>query len=157
MFGFGKKKVHLQRPCAGQVVPITDVPDPVFSQGIVGEGFAVVPETTTGIFQVCAPANGTIVSIFPTLHAFAMKTEQGLELLVHVGLDTVSLQGQGFTSMVARGDTVSAGDVILRVDASVLTDHGCSLITPVVATNKKQVSSLALQPTNDIVCTVTLA
>lgn len=148
MFGFGKKKVHLQAPFAGTVVPIKEVPDEVFAAGMLGDGCALLPDKNLQTIDVHAPVAGTIVTIFPTMHAFAIKTEEGLEVLVHIGLDTVELKGQGFEKFVAKGDTVTAGQLIVRVDVASVTEAGKPLVTPVVMTNKKQVAAIDVKATS---------
>lgn len=132
---------ELRSPFPGQIVPLSQVPDESFAQGMVGEGFAVIPPHTDA-FDVCAPASGTITMVFKTLHAFGMKTDDGLDVLVHIGLDTVNLQGEGFTALAKKGDVVQAGTPIIGVDAQALSTRGVNLITPVVCTTKKQVSSV---------------
>lgn len=123
MFGFGKKKqdkqeesgVALYPPVAGKVIPLKDVPDPVFSQGAMGFGFAVEPSENT----VHAPVTGELTMLFPTNHAFGIKTKEGVEVLVHIGIDTVNLQGEGFSAQAKKGQSVSAGDPIVSFDDSV--------------------------------------
>lgn len=161
MFGFGKTRVDLQAPFAGRVIPVSEVPDPVFSQGMVGDGFAVVPDDTAEIIEVCAPADGTLAKVFKTRHAFALATADGLEVLVHIGLDTVELKGEGFEALADTGDLITAGQPIMRVDAAALRARDINLITPVVMTNKKQVGNIKLSDgpaaVGDTAATVTLA
>lgn len=161
MFGFGKTRVDLQAPFAGRIIPVSEVPDPVFSQGMVGDGFAVVPDDAAEVIEVCAPADGTLAKVFKTRHAFALATADGLEVLVHIGLDTVELKGEGFEALSDTGDLITAGQPIMRVDAAALRTAGVSLITPVVMTNKKQVGSLKVSTgpaaVGDTAATVTMA
>jgi glucose-specific phosphotransferase system IIA component len=134
IFGlFGKKKepISVVSPMAGEVLPITAVPDPVFAEKMMGDGFAVNPSAG----EVVAPVGGEVVNLFPTGHAVGIRTPDGLEVLVHVGIDTVKLGGQGFTALVAQGDRVEAGQAILRVDLDGIRDQVPSLMTPVVFTN----------------------
>ncbi|QJC22417.1 PTS sugar transporter subunit IIA [Arcanobacterium buesumense] len=161
MFGLGKKKVEFYPVFAGTVVPITEIPDPVFSQGMLGEGYAIVPDDQADELIVCAPIDGTVSKIFKTLHAFTMHVESGVDLLVHIGLDTVELHGEGFTALVDKGSVVKAGTPVMRLDAKALRAAGKNLITPVVFTQKVQVKSVDVHggeaALNDVAATVTLA
>ena len=132
-------KVHT--PFAGDVVPLSQVPDASFAQGMVGEGFAVMPDAVDA-FDVCAPVDGTITMIFKTRHAFGMKTADGLDLLIHIGIDTVELKGEGFTALAKKGDAVRAGTPIIGVEAQKLRERGVNLITPVVCPTAKQVRAV---------------
>lgn len=118
-------------PMPGRVLPITDVPDPVFSGRVMGDGFAIEP--TGG--RVVAPVSGEVVTLFPTGHAIGLRADSGLEVLVHVGIDTVSLNGEGFTARVAQGDRVTAGQTLVDVDLDAVRPRVPSLITPVIFTN----------------------
>ncbi len=140
MFGifFKKKTLSLQSPMEGEVFDITNVPDAVFSQKMVGDGFAVNP--TSG--SVKAPCSGKIAQIFPTNHAFGIVTEDGIEVLVHIGIDTVELKGQGFERIAEVGSQVRAGDEVVRVDLEVLKSNDKSIVTPVVITSPDKVKSI---------------
>ena len=131
----------MRAPFAGDVVELSQVPDASFAQGMVGEGFAVMPDAVDA-FDVCAPVDGTITMVFKTRHAFGMKTKDGVDLLIHIGIDTVELKGEGFTALAKRGDTVTAGTPIIAVEASKLRERGVNLITPVVCPTAKQVASI---------------
>lgn len=140
---FGKKNeskavpaIEVMTPMNGVILAITDVPDPVFSGKMVGDGFAVEP--TSGV--VLAPVSGEVVQIFPTHHAFGIRTEEGLEILVHVGIDTVQLKGEGFTPFIQTGDHVTQGQKVLEVDLEVLKNAGKSIVTPIVITNLTEVA-----------------
>lgn len=133
--------VDVRAPFAGDVVALSQVPDASFAQGMVGEGFAVMPDAVDA-FDVCAPVDGTITMIFKTRHAFGMKTEDGLDLLIHIGIDTVELKGEGFTALAKKGDTVTAGTPIIAVEAQKLRERGVNLITPVVCPTAKQVAGV---------------
>ena len=137
----GETDVDVRAPFAGDVVELSQVPDASFAQGMVGEGFAVMPETVDA-FDVCAPVDGTITMIFKTRHAFGMKTADGLDLLIHIGIDTVELKGEGFTALAKKGDTVTAGTPIIAVEAQKLRERGVNLITPVVCPTAKQVAGV---------------
>ena len=108
---------------------------------MVGEGFAVMPDAVDA-FDVCAPVDGTITMVFKTRHAFGMKTADGLDLLIHIGIDTVELKGEGFTALAKKGDTVTAGTPIIAVEARKLRERGVNLITPVVCPTAKQVRAV---------------
>lgn len=127
-------------PITGEVVALAEVPDEAFASGAVGEGLAIRP---TGKIVV-APANGVVVKIFNTNHAFCLETEAGAEVVVHIGLDTVALNGQGFTRLVEEGATVSAGQPVLELDLDYLNGNARSMISPVVVSNMEEFSGLAL-------------
>ena len=133
--------IPVRAPFAGDVVELSQVPDASFAQGMVGEGFAVMPDAVDA-FDVCAPVDGTITMVFKTRHAFGMKTADGLDLLIHIGIDTVELKGEGFTALAKKGDTVTAGTPIIAVDAKALRERGVNLITPVVCPTAKQVAGI---------------
>ena len=133
--------VDVRAPFAGEVVELSQVPDASFAQGMVGEGFAVMPDAVDA-FDVCAPVDGTITMVFKTRHAFGMKTADGLDLLIHIGIDTVELKGEGFTALAKKGDTVTAGTPIIAVEAQKLRERGVNLITPVVCPTAKQVAGV---------------
>lgn len=116
---------------AGEVKPITEVPDPVFAEKMMGDGFCVFP--TDG--RVVSPVAGEVVNLFPTLHAVGIATSDGLEILVHVGIDTVKLQGEGFKALVKQGARVTAGQPLLEVDLALVGPKVPSLATPIVFTN----------------------
>lgn len=145
MLGFGRKKFHLAVPFEGRVVPVDEVPDPVFAQRMLGDGFAVVPPEGAGVVDVCAPVAGTLVKVFSTLHAFALKSDEGVEVLVHIGLETVELKGEGFEALAATGDRVEAGQPVIRVDVAAVRAGGRDPITPVVLTRKGQVTDLSVK------------
>ena len=115
-------------PLSGQSVPLEQVPDDVFSQKILGDGIAILP--TDG--KLYAPVNGEIASVAETRHAYGFTSEDGLEILVHVGLESVALKGEGFTSHVKVGDKVKAGQLVAEVDLEFLKSKNVPLITPVL-------------------------
>ncbi len=124
-------KIEIVSPLKGRVVKLSDVKDEAFSSGALGKGVAVEPEE--GVLY--APADGTISALFPTGHAIGLTTETGLELLMHVGMDTVQLDGKGFKAFVAAGDSVKQGQKLLEFDMKLIQGEGCSLVTPVLVTN----------------------
>ena len=136
MFGFFKnrkkdKKHVLGAPAAGKAVSLKEVNDPTFSEGILGDGVAVIPSDG----KIFAPADGTIGMIFETLHAVSLTTEYGAEILIHVGLDTVKLKGECFEGHVKAGDTVKKGDLLLTVDLEKVKAAGYDTITPMLICN----------------------
>ncbi|MBW6409879.1 glucose-specific PTS transporter subunit IIBC [Clostridium weizhouense] len=118
-------------PIEGEVIELSKVPDEVFSQKMMGDGFAIVPEGNV----VYSPVDGEIATLFPTKHAIGLISNDGVEILIHVGMDTVSLKGEGFKSFVNQGDKVKAGDKLLEVDFNSIKNKVPSLITPIVFTN----------------------
>lgn len=119
-------------PMKGEVVAIEEVPDPVFSQKMMGDGIAIKP--AGGKVQVFSPISGEAVTVFPTKHAVGLKMKNGIEILVHVGLETVALEGEGFTAHIEQGQKVSAGDLMLEVDFDKIGDKIPSSISPIVFT-----------------------
>ena len=129
-----KDLVHqevLLAPVKGEIIPLSKVDDNAFSKEIIGKGLAIVP--TEG--KVYAPADGVITTFFPTNHAIGMTTEKGAEVLIHVGMDTVQLEGKYFTPVVKQGDKVKKGDLLLRFDQTEIKKAGFSTVTPVIVTN----------------------
>ena len=125
----------------GQVIAITDVKDPVFSQKMMGDGFAVEPENG----KIYSPVAGTVTSVFPTKHALGLLTENGLEVLVHIGLDTVSLEGQPFEVHVSEGQKVAAGDLLVTADLEAIKAAGRETSTVVVFTNAAAIKSVTVE------------
>lgn len=120
----------VRTPFAGPVVALADVPDPVFAGQLVGAGVAVDPSAVSGPVTAVAPVDGTIVKLHP--HAFALQGAAGTDVLVHVGIDTVKLSGSGFELLAAEGDTVAAGDPVVRFTPSTIIAAGYSPVCPVV-------------------------
>jgi PTS system D-glucosamine-specific IIC component len=118
-------------PLAGKVMPITEVPDQVFSGKMMGDGFAIEP--TEGIVK--SPVSGTIINLFPTKHAIGILSDEGKEILIHVGLDTVNLKGEGFETLVKQDDKIEQGQELLRFDLNFIKENATSTITPIVFTN----------------------
>ena len=122
-----KKELLIRAPLSGTAVPITDVPDPVFGEKVMGDGLAFRPSDG----RICSPVDGTVTSVAASKHAYALQTAEGVDVLVHFGLDTVSLNGEGFTPAVQEGDQVKAGDLLCQVDLEVIRSAGLETITPV--------------------------
>ena len=137
MFGlFKAKKQIVISPADGDVVELSEVPDEVFSEKMAGDGIAIFPRSNTFV----APVSGTITKIFSTNHAFSIKTKSGLEVLVHIGLDTVALNGEGFKRLAKEGDTVSAGKPIISADLDFIEAQGKKIVTPIVINHEKELS-----------------
>lgn len=144
MFNIFRKNFSLMAPIDGEVIDLSDVPDQVFSERLVGDGAAI---NSTGDLIV-APAEGTLTLIFRTNHAFAMALNNGIEVLVHIGLDTVELNGRGFERIATEGQFVKAGDPIIKIDRQLILDNGCSLVTPIIITNGDLIKELKHQRGN---------
>ena len=150
--------VELSKPTVGSVTALENVSDEAFASKSIGDGFALIPVETAAVFDVCAPASGQLDMVFKTNHGFSITTVNGLEVLVHIGFDTVKLKGEGFTRLVEAGQTVEAGQPIIRVDAKTLRAKGVDLTTAVVMPTKKQVENVQLaQGLGSVAATVTMA
>lgn len=135
MFGWLKsKKISILAPADGEVVGLDSVPDEVFSARLAGDGVAIIP--TSGTFV--SPIDGTVSKIFPTNHAYVIKNGD-IEVIVHIGIDTVNLKGNGFTRVANEGDNVKIGDEIIKADLDYIANNAKSIITPIV-TNSSKVS-----------------
>ncbi|CAL4318174.1 PTS system glucose-specific EIIA component [Buchnera aphidicola (Periphyllus testudinaceus)] len=126
-----KKKIEIIAPISGKIVPIENVPDVVFSKKIVGDGIAIKPTEE----NIVSPVNGIIGKIFKTLHAFSIESFEGIQIFVHFGIDTVQLNGDGFTSYAKEGQKVKKGDLIIKINLKLLKKTAKSIITPVVISN----------------------
>ena len=136
--GFGKKGEVLYAPIEGEVIELAKVSDPTFSEEILGKGVAIVP----AVGKVYAPIDATVEMVFDTKHAISMKSESGIEILVHVGLDTVTLKGEPFTEHVAAGDKVKAGDLLLEFDIDAIKNAGLEVVSPVIICNTADYSEI---------------
>lgn len=126
-------------PLSGHLVPIEQVPDPVFAQKMVGDGISIDPISET----LVAPCDGEVIQLHPSHHAVTIKTSDGLEVLMHIGLDTVTLRGKGFTPKVKEGDKVKTGDALIEFDADYIALNARSLLTQLVITNGEKVANFA--------------
>ena len=133
------KTFKLVAPITGKSLPLSETPDPVFAQKMAGDGLAIEP---TGDVIV-APADGELTLVFNTQHAFAITLENGVELLVHIGIETVSLNGEGFEQLVEQGTKVKAGDPIIKIDREFIKSKGLPLTTPVLITNPDILKSIS--------------
>ncbi|HEL0010243.1 TPA: PTS beta-glucoside transporter subunit IIBCA [Streptococcus equi subsp. zooepidemicus] len=127
-------KQSIYAPMVGTVLPLSEVPDETFSSKLLGEGLAILPNEE----YVYAPFDGEVITLFPTKHAIALKNAKGVDVLIHVGIDTVELKGQGFEQLVKAGDTVKQGQPLLRIDLELIGSKGYSLVTPFVVTNSSE-------------------
>lgn len=118
-------------PVTGVCMNLTEVEDQAFASKTMGDGFAVKPEEDF----ICAPASGKITMLYPTKHAFGIKSKSGIEILVHIGVDTVSLNGEGFTAIVKEGNPVKAGDPVIQIDRVMIEKKGFNLTTMVIFTD----------------------
>lgn len=118
-------------PLDGKMLSLSKVPDEVFSQKIMGDGFAIEPDNG----EVVSPVDGIVSTILDSKHAVGIKADNGLELIVHFGIDTVELKGEGFTALVRAGDQIKAGQALLSVDIDFVKGKAASVITPIVFTN----------------------
>ena len=136
MFGklknlFSSSGIAVAAPVSGTVVPLSEVPDPTFAQGILGPGAAVQPSEG----RIVAPANGTVDMMFDTGHAVSMTTAEGAELLIHVGIDTVQLEGKHYKACCKAGQQVKKGDVLIEFDPAAIKAEGYQIVTPILVCN----------------------
>ncbi|MDN5830152.1 MAG: glucose-specific PTS transporter subunit IIBC, partial [Staphylococcus equorum] len=124
-------EVEIYSPGKGQIIPLSEVPDQVFAQKMIGDGVGFVPEDG----EIVAPFDGTVKTIFPTKHAIGIESDEGVELLIHIGIDTVKLDGAGFESMVSTGDTIKKGQTLMHVDLDYIKANAPSIVTPLILTN----------------------
>jgi phosphoenolpyruvate-protein phosphotransferase len=132
------QELVLNAPLSGMLLPLSAVPDPVFAEKMIGDGIAISPASNT----LRAPCRGTVTNIHSARHALTLTSADGIEILMHIGLDTVDLKGQGFTARVAQGDTVEPGDALIEFDDAFLATHARSLITPIVILSADKVAAL---------------
>lgn len=147
---FGNKKntneITIAAPVDGELVPLEEVPDPVFSEKMMGDGIAIKPANGT----VVAPVNGKILQVFPTLHAVGIQADNGVEILIHIGLETVNLKGEGFTAHVQEGDTVKQGDKLITFEEAVIQEKAKSTITPIIITNTTDMKEIRKAKNNTV-------
>lgn len=156
MFNFFKKdkkeeagpleKQKLYSPVKGKVIPVSEVADPVFSQKMMGDGYAVIPSDG----KIYSPVEGEILSVFPTKHAIGIQLKDGLELLLHMGLDTVELNGKPFETHVKEGDKVTTETLLATCDLEALAEAGKNNAMVVVITNMDKVNEFAMEVEGDV-------
>ena len=139
MFGIFKKTVEVVAPISGKVANLAAVPDPVFADKVVGDGVAI-DEINSDI--VCAPVDGIVSLVFPTNHAFVITTKNDIEVLVHIGIETVGLGDGIFERLVEEGKTVKTGESVIRFKLDLLKNLGCALISPVVITTPDKIAKI---------------
>ena len=138
-------EVNIYAPGNGQVIPLSEVPDQVFAQKMMGDGVGFI--LADG--KIVAPFDGTVKTIFPTKHAIGLESDQGLELLIHIGIDTVKLNGEGFESFVETDDRVHKGQVLMQIDLDYITTHAPSTVTPLIITNLED-RQLSVEDVKDV-------
>lgn len=140
------RPVEIASPLDGKEIALKDVDDEVFASGVTGKGIAIIPENNT----VLSPADGTVSVLFPSKHAVGITTKEGIEILVHIGLNTVMLDGEGFTAFVKQGDQVKKGQKLLEFDKDFITNKGCSLQSPLIITNADQFKDILIETKTEI-------
>lgn len=153
MFGWGKKQLVINAPLAGTMLDITAVPDEVFSAKMLGDGFAVEPAADA--VEIVAPCDCRVLLIPDTLHAVALSSH-GVEMLIHIGLNTAELQGQGFEALVRAGDSVRGGTPLIRFDRQAIENKGKSLLTVLAVTNMADTVQSLAKDLSQTVGTMTL-
>jgi len=141
---FGKKEetpteISVYSPINGKLLSLEEVPDPVFSQKMMGDGLAIEP--TDG--KVVSPIDGEVIQVFPTKHAIGLKAKNGAEILIHIGLETVSMQGEGFETHISEGSKVKVGDPLVTFDLALVGEKAKSIITPVIITNGDDLGAIS--------------
>ncbi|PLR81045.1 PTS glucose transporter subunit IIA [Bacillus canaveralius] len=139
---FGKKEaiktVQIFAPVTGTAINLEQVPDPVFSERMMGDGIAVEPSEG----EVVSPVDGEIVQVFPTKHAIGIRAQNGAEILIHIGLETVSMNGEGFEAHISVGDKVSVGDRLVSFDLELVKEKAKSTVTPIIITNTDNAAAI---------------
>src|SRR5690625_4374401 len=154
-----EESISIVAPVDGKLVPLEEVPDPVFSQKMMGEGIAIKPDN--GV--IVSPIQGTIKQLFPTKHAIGIQALNGAEILIHIGLETVELKGKGFTLHVQEGVTVNRGQKLITFDGETMQEQGKNMITPIIITNaddmgdsRSEEHTSELQSRGQLVCRLLL-
>lgn len=138
LFSKKEENIIINNPLSGEIIDLKDVPDDIFSNKLIGEGFAIIPEDN----KVYSPVNGVIKAILPTLHSVGIKSSEGLEILIHIGIDTVKLKGEGFFTDKKIGDKVEVNELLIEFDNELILNEDLCLVTPVVITNQELIESL---------------
>ena len=138
--------VLVEAPVTGNVLDLTTINDPVFSSLAMGKGIAIQPDSDV----VVAPFNGVVESLFPTGHAIGLKSDNGAEVLIHIGIDTVKLEGKHFKPLVSQGETVEVGQPLIEFDRKAIADEGFDTVIPVVVTNTNLAKDVLLEDNKEI-------
>jgi len=146
VFGLKSKKIEIPSPLDGKVIPISGLSDPVFSDDILGRGIAVLPDAG----RIVAPVDALITMMFDTGHAVSLETDTGVELLIHIGIDTVKLKGAHYTVHKNTDERVTAGDLLIEFDAKAIIEDGYEVVTPVVVCNPDAFKSISFAPEGPI-------
>ena len=134
-------KTAIECPVKGEIIPLSEVKDNTFASGILGDGYAVIPSEG----KVYAPFDGTCENIFDTLHALGLTSDQGIEMLIHVGLETVTLNGAPFKAHIKSGEHFKKGDLLLEFDIEAIKKAGCEIQTPVLVTNAEDLGGVTVE------------
>lgn len=137
---FPKRSHYLYAVCSGRSMAITAIPDEAFSSGMLGQGYAIQPTVPHAIFY--APADGTVQSVTPTAHAYTLLTDDGLDVLIHIGVDTVRMGGSGFEALVKEGQKVKVGDPLARADLERIRERGFPTVTAVLVTDPDKIRDI---------------
>jgi len=137
---FNKQKQEILAPVDGDVVSVSCISDAVFADKVIGDGVAIIPSNG----RIVAPVTGTIVTVADTLHAIGIQNSDGLDILIHIGMDTVELNGQPFKLFVKKGDKVKTGQILCKVDLNKIKEAGHGIETPVIITNMDQVENIRI-------------
>lgn len=143
---FTNNKTIIKAPITGVAVKLEEVPDDVFAKKLIGDGIAIEPIDNI----LYSPVNGEIIQIFPTLHAIGIITKEGVEVLIHLGIDTVELKGEGFTSFIEKGQQVNIGDKLLQIDWDYVKDKASSTMTPIIITNMERINKIKILKLGEI-------
>lgn len=136
--------MKMKSPLTGKLINISDVKDPVFSQKMMGDGFAIIPSTN----EVYSPVDATIEVLFPTGHAIGLRTSDGLEILIHLGIDTVKSKSNSFKQLRKVGDVVKAGEPLIKMDLKKLVKEGFDMTTPIILLSGQKLKPFETKPVN---------
>ena len=142
MFGFGKKNIVIASPMNGAVISVSELSDPVFSEDVIGRGIAIRPDSG----YVKAPAKAVVSQMFDTGHAVSLVTDSGVELLIHVGIDTVELKGNHYTKHRNNDESVDTGDILIEFNVGAISADGYDTVTPIVVCNPHEFKDILFAP-----------
>lgn len=138
--------IVLTAPISGKMLALENVPDPVFAKKMMGDGIAVDPVNG----KVVSPIDGKIIQVFPTKHAVGISTNNGVEILIHIGLDTVNLNGEGFTAHVNEGDQVKQGELLISFEIDLVREKAKSTVTPIIITNTEDMAEISFNDKDNV-------